>query len=140
VAKFISDNFVPVKIHIKERPKDFERFGAQWTPTMIVAEPDGTERYRFEGYMPAEDYLSQLQLGLAKAAFGRGQFAEAERLFRAVADKYPKSEAAPEAVYWAAVSAYKATGKPEALAHGGTELREKYAESVWAKKGSVWVH
>jgi TolA-binding protein len=140
VANFITDHFVPVKIHIKERPKDFERFGAQWTPTVILAEPDGTERYRFEGYMPAEDYLSQLQLGLAKAAFSRGQFAEAEGLFRAVVDQHPKSEAAPEAVYWAGVSAYKATGKPESLGRAGAELQQKYPESTWAKKGSVWIH
>jgi TolA-binding protein len=139
VVKYISDNFIPVKIHIKERPKDFERFGAEWTPTMIVAESDGTERYRFEGYMPAEDYLAHLQLGLAKAAFSRGQFGDAARAFRAVVDRYPKSEVAPEAVYWAAASAYKSSGKPEALAQGGTELREKYPQSLWAKRGSVWV-
>lgn len=106
---------------------------------MILVEPDGTERYRFEGFMPADDYLAQLQLGLAKAAFGRGQFAEAARLFRATADRYPKSEAAPEAVYWAAATAYKANGKPDDLAKGGKELREKYPDSIWAKKGSVWV-
>ena len=123
---------------MKERPKDFERFGAQWTPTMIVADSDGTERYRFEGYMPAEEYLAHLQLGLAKAAFSRGRFGDAAREFREAADRYPNSEVAPEAVYWASASTYKASGKPEALAQGGNELREKYPESIWAKKGSVW--
>ncbi|MGH9397309.1 MAG: hypothetical protein ACRD18_10735 [Terriglobia bacterium] len=140
VSRFINDNFIPVKIHIKERPKDFDRFKAQWTPTEIIAEPDGTERYRFEGYMPAEDFLSQLHLGLAKAAFGRGDFAAAERTFQAVASERPKSDAAPEAIYWAAVSSYKASGKPDALGKAAAELKQKYPESAWTKKGSVWLH
>ena len=140
MSKFITENFIPVKIHIKERPKDFERFGAQWTPTVIVAESDGTERYRFEGYLPADDFLAQLEVGLAKAAFARGQFAEAQHLFRRVADEHPKSEVAPEAVYWTGVSAYKASGKPEPLGEAGAELKRKYPDSSWAKKGSVWLH
>ena len=63
---------MPIKVHVKENAEAFERFGAQWTPTMTVAEPDGTERYRFEGYLPPEDFLAHLALGLAKAAFARG--------------------------------------------------------------------
>ncbi len=139
MARFITENFIPVKIHIKERPQDFGRFKAEWTPTEIVAEPDGTERYRFEGFLPIDDFLAKLQIGLAKAAFSRGQFAEAENAFRALASKYPLGETAPEAVYWAGVSAYKATGSGEALQKTGLELHAKYPQSDWAKKGSVWI-
>lgn len=73
----MNENFVPVKIHVKERPRDFARFKAEWTPTLILAEPDGTERHRLAGYLPADDFLAQLQLGLARAAFSRGRFKEA---------------------------------------------------------------
>jgi hypothetical protein len=66
----VNERFVPIKIHIKENPTGFERFGAQWTPTVIVADPDGTERYRFEGYLPAEDFLAQL--GLVASSIGMG--------------------------------------------------------------------
>ncbi|MGH9455295.1 MAG: tetratricopeptide repeat protein, partial [Terriglobia bacterium] len=128
------------KIHIKERPKDFERFKAEWTPTAIIAEPDGTERYRFSGFLPADDFLAQLRLGLAKAAFSRGDYDAAARAFRALAAAYPRSESAPEAVYWAGVSDYKATGKPDPLQEAGKQLQAKYPESSWAKKGSVWLH
>ena len=129
-----------MKIHIKERPKDFERFKAEWTPTEIIAEPDGTERYRFSGFLPADDFLAQLRLGLAKAAFSRGDYGAAARGFRALAEAYPGSESAPEAVYWAGVSDYKATGKPGPLQEAGKELQAKYPDSSWAKKGSVWLH
>jgi len=67
VEKFINAHYLPVKIHIKEQPKIFERFGAQWTPTIQVLDPDGTKRHQFEGYLPPDDFLAQLQLGLANS-------------------------------------------------------------------------
>ncbi len=106
---------------------------------MIISEADGTERHRFVGFLPADDFLAQLQLGLAKAAFSRGQFEPARRAFEAVVEQYPQSDAAPEGIYWAGVSSYKATGKPEFLKQAGAKLKEKYPQSEWAKKGSVWV-
>jgi hypothetical protein len=139
VAKSVNEHFIPVKIHIKERPQDFGRFKAEWTPTLILAEADGTERHRVVGFLPADDFLAHLHLGLAKAAFGRGQFVEAKAAFEAVAGRHPQTDAAPEAVYWAAVSGYKATGTPEFLKKGGAELRDRWSQSEWTKKGSVWV-
>ena len=44
VARFITDNFIPVKAHVKQQPETFQRFHATWTPTQLVLEPDGTER------------------------------------------------------------------------------------------------
>jgi hypothetical protein len=138
VASFIQENFVPVRIHMQENPKGFARFGAQWTPTVIVADPDGRERYRLEGYLPAEDFLAQLELGLGKSAFGNSNFAEAERRFRSVATKFPKSETAPEALYWMGVSKYKATNDANALKETAKAFRSQYKDSQWAKKASVW--
>jgi hypothetical protein len=84
VAESVTEHFVPVKIYIKERPQDFGRFKAEWTPTLILTEADGTERHRVVGFLPADDFLAQLYLGLAKAAFSRGQFVEAEAAFEMV--------------------------------------------------------
>ena len=138
VSQFINQNFVPIKIHIKENKDAFARFGAQWTPTLIVLDPDGKERYRFEGFLPPEDFLAQLEMGLARTAFERGEFQEAERRYREVAKKYPKSESAPEALYWTGVSMYKATGNAAPLQDAARNLKAQYPESSWAKKASVW--
>jgi hypothetical protein len=138
VADFINQNFVPIKIHIKENKDAFGRFGAQWTPTLIVLDPEGKERYRFEGFLPPDDFLAQLETGLARSAFEHGQFQQAERRYRDVAQKYPKSEAAPEALYWAGVSKYKATNDPAPLGQAARELKTQYPESSWTKKASVW--
>ena len=138
VGELVRESFVPVKIHVKENPAGFERFGAQWTPTVIVADPDGVERYRFEGYLPPDDFLGQLHLGLAKTAFARGDFPEAERLYRRIVEEFPESAAAPEALYWAGVSRYKETSDAAALKKTAESFRARYSDSQWAKKASVW--
>ncbi len=135
----MNEHFVPVKIHIKERKQDFGRFKVEWTPTLVLSEADGTERYRFEGYLPPEEFAARIQLGLAKAAFGRGEFEHAHRAFETVVSRFVRTDAVPEAIYWSGVSQYKATGKPEFLKEAGLKLKQKYPQSEWAKKGSVWV-
>ena len=140
----ISERFVPVRVHVKEDADAFKRLGAtfdaQWTPTTLVIDPPSNERHRIEGFLPKEDFAAQLELGLAKAAFARGAFDEARKTFDAIVSRYPKTDAAPEAQYWAGVSRYKATGDPAALADTEKQFREHYRDSTWAKKASVWRH
>jgi TolA-binding protein len=142
VIDFITRHFVPVRVHVKENGADFkrlgERFNAQWTPTTLVVDGSGTERYRIEGFLPVQDFLSQLALGMARAAFARNDYANAERLYREVVDRFPDSEAAPEAQYWTGVSKYRATNDPSALEATRDAFRQRYQNSAWAKKASVW--
>lgn len=138
VADFISRNFIPVKIHVKEQPQNFQRFGAQWTPTEIILDSEGTERYRFEGFLPAEDFIAHLQSGLARSAFEHNHWQEAERLYRQIVEQFPNTELAPEALYWAGVAKYKGTGNAAALGETAANFKKKYTESSWAKKASVW--
>jgi hypothetical protein len=129
-----------VKIHVKEQPEEFKRFGAPWTPTQLIMDPDGIERHRIEGFLPVEDFLAQLQLGLAKIEFQRQNFPAAEKLFRSVYEKFPSASAAAEAMYWAGVAKYKASNSGQDLTETGKMLSEKYPDSEWARKGSVWIH
>jgi len=142
VVTFVTQHFTPVRIHVKEQGDQFKRLGtrfsAQWTPTVLLVDPAGTERHRIEGFLPADDFLSQLTLGLAKAAFARNGYAAAERLYRQVVQDFPQTEAAPEALYWAGVSKYRATNDPSALGATTEAFRDRYQGSSWAKKASVW--
>jgi tetratricopeptide (TPR) repeat protein len=142
IAQFIRDHFVPVRVHVKDDPDEYKRlsemFNAQWTPTILLVEPPGTERHRIEGFLPVDDFASQLALGVAKSAFARGQFAEAQRAYDEIVNKFPNTDAAAEAQYWIGVSRYKATGDPGALAETARRFKERYADTSWAKKASVW--
>ena len=66
------------------------------------------------------------------------KYAEAEKHFRAVVEKSPKTEAAPQALYWAGVAAYKGTNDPGKLKETAKAEQQKYPDSEWAKKASVW--
>ena len=142
VAGFVNDHFIPVRIHVREHPelwKTFgERYGVQWTPATLVVDPSGQERHRIDGFLPADDFLAQLQFGLARSAFANARYSEAEKRYQAVVEDYPNSEVAPEAFYWSGVSRYKASGDAGALADTARGFRDKYPQSSWAKKASVW--
>ena len=142
VTDFVARHFVPVRVHVKHNAEAFkqlgERFNAQWTPAVLIVDSTGAERHRIEGFLPTDDFLSQLALGVAKAAFARKDYATAERLYKEVAERYPKTDAAPEAQYWTGVSRYRATNDAGALAATAKAFGERYQDSTWAKKASIW--
>jgi hypothetical protein len=142
VVRLVTSQFLPIRVHVRD-PDDVyarlsQRLNVQWTPTVLVLDEDGVERHRVEGYLPVEDFLAHLKLGLAKIAFQRGAFDEAERRFREVVEAHPQSEPAPEALYWAGVSVYKGKGDASALAETARTFMTRYKDSAWAKKASVW--
>jgi thioredoxin family protein len=139
VAAAVEEHFVPARIHIKEQKDTFKRFGAEWTPTILTWDADSNaERHRIEGFLPKEEFLAQLALGRGHFAFGREMWDEAERAFREAAAR-TGTDGAAEGAYWAGVSKYKRSGDAAALRETGQILRDKYPQSVWAKKGSVWL-
>lgn len=142
VAEFIENNFVPVRVHAREQSDQFKQLGARysalWTPTILFLDNNGDERHRIEGFLPVEDFLPQLLLGVGHTAFGEGNFADAQRRFSEVIERYPESDAAAEAQYWKGVSKYKASGDASALAATAHEFTKRYGDTQWAKKASVW--
>jgi len=129
---------VPVKFHIRERKDMFDRFRAHWTPTQLVVDADGNEIYRIEGFLPTADFLTHLEMGLARAAFSAGRFRDAERRFGAIVERRADSPEAPEARYWAGVSAHQATHDARPLQETAVALRERWPDSEWTRKASVW--
>ena len=138
VDKVVSEQFIPVRLHVKKHPEAMERFGANWTPTVILLDSGGTERHRIEGFLPADDFLAQLLLGLGHIAFANKRYEEAERYFKRIVDELPDSDAAAEAQYWVGVSRYRGSGDAAALKATADAFRSRYSDSSWAKKASIW--
>jgi hypothetical protein len=134
----MNENFVAVEAHIKEHPRYFHRFDAVWTPTVLIMDSDGVERLRIEGYLPKEEFRAHLEMGLARVAFMRKKWADAERRYTEVVERYPDSKVAAEAVYWKGICRYKQTNDHTVLGVVPEQLKEKYADTVWAMKASVW--
>ena len=138
----IDEEFVPVRVHVARQADDFKRlgkkYGAQWTPTILLLDDAGEEQHRIEGFLPVDDFLAQLAIGRAKAAFAKEDYARAERLYRQVTEQFGGNEAAAEALYWTGVSRYKGSGDAKALKETAERFKTQYQNSVWAKKSSVW--
>ena len=139
MSDFINQNFVPLEAHIKERPAYFHRFGALWTPSVVVLDSGGKEQFRIEGYLPKDEFRAHLEAALARVAFMQKQWAEAERRYAEVLERYPDSKVAPEALYWNGVSHYKATNDHTVLGELPGRFEERYPDSVWALKSAAWV-
>ena len=142
VVKFVTENFMPARVHVRDDSALFqkygEKYGAQWTPTILELDSQGVERHRIEGFLPTDDFLSQLMLGRAHIAFAEEKWDEAERRFRDIVEKFPDTDAAPEALYWAGVAPYKATHDNASLKKTASAFQDRYQDTSWAKKASVW--
>lgn len=136
VSTFIVENFVPARAHVKTEGNVFERFNAQWTPTVLVLDEKGREHHRIEGFLEAPEFLAQLRLGLAHLKRARQDFAAAQQIYDDIANS--ETDSAPEAVYWSGVSQYKASGDATALSATEASLRGRFPDSPWAKKASIW--
>ena len=142
VVSFVNENFIPARVHVKDDSALFQKYGekynAQWTPTILMLDPSGEERYRIEGFLPRDEFLAQLMLGRAQIAFAQQKWDEAERRFREVVEKFPDTDAAPEALYWAGVAPYKGTHDASSLKRTADAFKDRYQNTSWAKKASVW--
>jgi TolA-binding protein len=133
---------LPIRLHVPDQAADFKRYGerynAFWTPTVLELDPDGVELHRIEGFLPADDFIAQLALGLAHAAFKRQDWEGAAHRFSEIAARHDDSDAAAEATYWAGVARYKASGDPKNLTETAEAFHNRFEGTTWSKKASVW--
>ena len=107
---------------------------------MLILDAKGVERFRIEGYLPRDEFRAHLELGLARVAFMNKDWADAEKRYAEVLERYPNSQVAPEALYWKGVSHYKATNDHTVLGELPGLFKEQYPDSVWAMKTLAWMH
>lgn len=101
-------------------------------------DPNGEERWRIEGYLPRNEFRAQLEMALARLSVMRKQFADAEQRYARIIENHGESTAVPEAMYWKNVSQYSQSHDASALQNVARELKERFPDSPWAVKASVW--
>ena len=124
-------------MNLSGTPALFGRFHVVWTPTVLVM-GKGEERSRIEGYLPREEFLAELKMGLARVQVMSKRWQEAERWFAEIADAHDTA-AAPAAMYWRAVCQYSASHDASPLKQVAQTLREQYPYSIWTVRASVWL-
>lgn len=136
VARLVNDHFVPVRIPRNESLE--QTYRVPWTPTVVILDAYGRERFREIGYLPPEDFLAHMNLALGRAAFEERDFSSAARFYQTIADQFVKSELVPEALYFLGLARNKMSGGSindrRAI---WKRILEEYPTSDWAKKASV---
>jgi hypothetical protein len=141
VSAFIHEHFVPFQANVNEplqRPA-FRRFGALWTPSVVILNSDGEERFRIEGFLPTREFHAQLHLALARIVAARKRWADAEPLYARIADEFRDTFAAPQALYWRGVAAYQGRRDKSALKTMAAEMKQRYPNDEWAIRAAVWL-
>src|SRR4030043_471933 len=125
VIEFIQKNMIPLRVAFDAQPLATE-FSLKWTPTLITLDADGKEHQRTVGFLPPEELIPSLLLGIAKSYFNREKFSEALSTLDKLLADYPKSDAAPEAIYLRGVCRYKSTHDPKPLKGAYEQLQANY--------------
>jgi tetratricopeptide (TPR) repeat protein len=137
VIDFFDKNLIPVKVLFDAKPLS-DDFKIKWTPTLIAVDHDGEEHHRSMGYLPPEDLIASMLLGIGKLHFDKGEFSEAVTCFEQIPTSYGKSDSAAEAVYMLGVTKYKASQDPKSLREAYDMLVAEYPGSEWTKKAKPY--
>jgi len=130
---FVTENVIPLRLAHDHKPLA-EQFQVKWTPTLVTLDKGGKEHHRTVGFLPPEELVPSLLLGRAKIHFDHEEFAPALTSLETLLRDYPKSGAAPEAIFLRGVCQYKTTHQPKPLKEAYERLREDYPESEWTKR------
>ncbi len=133
VVEFVQQNLIPIQVAFDAKPLATD-FNVKWTPTLIVLDAEGKEHHRAVGFLPPEELIPWLMLGIAKCHFDREKFGEALTLLEKLLASYAKSGFTPEAIYLLGVARYKSTHDPKPLKEAYEKLQAGYPSSEWTKR------
>jgi hypothetical protein len=137
VADFIAGHFVGARVRVKDNPQPVQDFLVSWTPNVVVADDQGKVHYRMEGYLPAEDFVAELSLGIGKYWLNRKQLAQARERFEEVIRRHAGTDQGAQALYWLGVTQYKLSHDPAQLRPSWQRLDQEYPKSEWTKRTHI---
>lgn len=137
VIRLLNDDVVPLQLPYDIQPQATD-YNVKWTPALFLIDPEGVEHHSTVGFLPPEEFIPFLVLGIAKAYFDMDKFDQAHNYFEKVIEDSPQSMAAPEAVYLRGVTKYKITHTVDGLVEAYEKLQERYPGSEWARRSEPY--
>jgi hypothetical protein len=137
VIDFLNHSLVALRVPHDAQPLAAD-FNVKWTPTLITLDEAGKEHHRTVGFLPAEELIASLLLGIAKTHFDLDRFDQAIIHLDRVLGDYGKSGAAPEAIYLRGVSLYKSTKDPKPLKRAYEHLRAEFPADEWTRRATPY--
>ena len=137
VANFIIDRMVALRAPVGAKTLAAD-FRVVWTPTLVILDYYGKEHQRTVGFIPPDEMVASLLLGLGKVSFDNDQFNEAGIQLNTLLNGYPRSAAAPEAVYLRGVARYKSSHAATALKDAYQQLLAEYPGNEWTRRAEPY--
>jgi hypothetical protein len=131
VRAFIDEHLIALKIAPDVQPIAGD-FNVNWTPTIVTLDAEGKEHHRTLGFLPPEEFIPSLMLGIGKTHFDLGRFEEVNSILQELVAKCPRSKAAPEAIYYLGVSSFKIAHDASHLKKAYERLHAEYPNNEWA--------
>jgi tetratricopeptide (TPR) repeat protein len=137
VAAILNEHYIPVQVDIEKESKLAEKFQALWTPNLNILNTKEKIVYHIEGWLSPSELAAMLITAQGHFHLHRKKFEQAGQHFKAVFDRYPQSEFAPEALYYLGVSRYMASHEAEQLLKEWGNCQRLYPYSAWARRSMV---
>ncbi|KJS01327.1 MAG: hypothetical protein VR65_09250 [Desulfobulbaceae bacterium BRH_c16a] len=137
VVEFVMEHLIPLKINLTEKPF-YENSRVLWTPTILILDYDGSELQRTVGYLAPDEFIPMLHLGKAKLRLSHEEFDGAEVHFNRLLERYPESDAVPEALYFQGVNRYKMKNNPMELKEAYEKLLTSHPDNSWTKRAAPY--
>lgn len=137
VINAIHDEVVALQLPYDQEPQASD-YNVKWTPALFIIDPEGVEHHSTVGFLPPEEFIPFLLLGIAKSYFDLEKFEEAHAYLERIIEDYPQSLAAPEAVYRRGVTKYKMTHAVDGLVEAYETLQGRYPGSDWARRSEPY--
>jgi TolA-binding protein len=136
VAQYLNEHFVPVRLQIDQHKDQARRFGAKWTPGLFWLDAQGVARHQNVGYFHPEELLAECAYARGLVAVRTNDWQQGLERFEEVLLHWPRSFAAPAALYWAGAAVRMTTGNSEDMLERWQRLLREYAGTAWAMKVS----
>jgi hypothetical protein len=140
VSQLLDERFVPIKLTITEDKPATQQamrdYSLVWTPTLVFLDENGRELRRSVGYLPPNEMVAELEMGLGTYFLAHEKFGEAYDCFQRVVRNSPDSQHVAEAMYWSGMARYKRDDDQNGLAQHWHELRDRFPDSAWWQKAS----
>ncbi len=137
VADFINAHMIPIRVKSDSLPLSKD-FNVTWTPTLVTLDQNGKEHHRTVGFLPPQELIPSLLLGIAKIYFDASSYDKCLETLEKIISGYPKSKAAPEAIFLRGVAGYKSTHDPKPLKGAYEKLQKDYPGSEWADRAQPY--
>lgn len=134
VIQYLSEHFVCFKPRIDAHKSLARQFGVVWTPGLVWLDSTGDVRHQNVGYFAPDELMPECAFGRGKVAALKGDWADAKTCFTEVTDKWPRSFAAPAAMYWGGAASMMASKDKESMLASWNRLLDEHPDSAWAMK------